>query len=397
MSNTDMNATPSGERVRIALCGRRNAGKSSLINAIAGQNVAIVSDIAGTTTDPVRKSIELLPLGPVILVDTAGTDDEGTLGTMRVDRTINELRIADIGIIVTDAQTGIGEYELQLANSLRNFGTAFLLVVNKSDIYPATEELVNDFQTKINAPVYVTSSYNGSGIDELKKAISEIKIDEPESQHIISDKMEKGEVAVLVVPIDSAAPKGRLILPQQQTIRDLLDKGCRVVVTQVDQLADSLNMLKAPPRIVITDSQAFKEVREIVPQEVELTSFSILFAKYKGNYEVQKAGADAIDTLQDGDRILISEGCTHRRQCDDIGTVKLPKWLLEYTGKNLVIDHTSGMGWKDDLTQYKLIIHCGACMLNRKEIRRRINDAISAKVPITNYGIAIAKLRKVNA
>lgn len=393
-----MNSTPSGERVRISFLGRRNTGKSSLINAVAGQSVSIVSDVPGTTTDPVRKSMEILPLGPCVLVDTAGLDDgQETVGELRVRRTREEVRGSDIAVLVTDAQTGIGSCERQAMRLLRDAGIAFHVAVNQVDRLPADEARLAAIAAASGAPVHAVSAVTGEGVAALRDAIAQTSLNEPESQRIIGDRLQPGDHVVLVVPVDSAAPKGRLILPQQQTIRDILDAGATCSVTQVPALAGVLAGLRKPPRMVVTDSQAFAEVRAIVPQDVPLTSFSILFARYKGDYDVLKAGADAVDKLREGDHILIAEGCTHRRQCDDIGTVKIPKWLRAYTGKNFQLEFCSGRGWPlERLQEFQLIIHCGACMLSRREMRTRISDATKAGVPIVNYGILIAKLRGVS-
>lgn len=393
-----MNSTPSGERVRISFLGRRNTGKSSLINAVAGQPVSIVSDVPGTTTDPVRKSMEILPLGPCVLVDTAGLDDgQETVGELRVRRTREEVRGSDIAVLVTDAQTGIGSCERQAMRLLRDAGIAFHVAVNQVDRLPADEARLAAIAAASGAPVHAVSAVTGEGVAALRDAIAQTSLNEPESQRIIGDRLQPGDHVVLVVPVDSAAPKGRLILPQQQTIRDILDAGATCSVTQVPALAGVLAGLRKPPRMVVTDSQAFAEVRAIVPQDVPLTSFSILFARYKGDYDVLKAGADAVDKLREGDHILIAEGCTHRRQCDDIGTVKIPKWLRAYTGKDFQLEFCSGRGWPlERLQEFQLIIHCGACMLSRREMRTRISDATKAGVPIVNYGILIAKLRGVS-
>ena len=393
-----MNSTPSGERVRISFLGRRNTGKSSLINAVAGQPVSIVSDVPGTTTDPVRKSMEILPLGPCVLVDTAGLDDgQETVGELRVRRTREEVRGSDIAVLVTDAQTGIGSCERQAMRLLRDAGIAFHVAVNQVDRLPADEARLAAIAAASGTPVHAVSAVTGEGVAALRDALAQTSLNEPESQRIIGDRLQPGDHVVLVVPVDSAAPKGRLILPQQQTIRDILDAGATCSVTQVPALAGVLAGLRKPPRMVVTDSQAFAEVRAIVPQDVPLTSFSILFARYKGDYDVLKAGADAVDKLREGDHILIAEGCTHRRQCDDIGTVKIPKWLRTYTGKNFQLEFCSGRGWPlERLQEFQLIIHCGACMLSRREMRTRISDATKAGVPIVNYGILIAKLRGVS-
>lgn len=391
-----MMSTPESERVRVAFFGRRNVGKSSLVNAIAGQPVSIVSATPGTTTDPVRKAMEMLPLGPVLLVDTAGLDDDQEgIGSLRTDRARAELRSADLVVVVTDPETGAGALELELAETLRRGGIAFIVAVNKADSFPEAQAAVDSIGRAFGAPVYLVSATTGAGVDALKAAIANIKLDEPQSQRIIGDRLQRGDVVVLVVPVDSAAPKGRLILPQQQTLRDILDSGCIGVVSQLGELAHTLDSLKNPPRMVVTDSQVFAEVRAVVPRGIELTSFSILFARYKGDFDVLKGGVDAVGRLKDGDTVLIAEGCTHRRQCDDIGTVKIPKWLDAYTGKRLKYEFTSGIGWPADLGKYALVVHCGSCMLARRELRRRISEAQSAGVPIANYGLLIAKLRGV--
>lgn len=391
-----MNTAPNSERIRISIFGRRNAGKSSLLNAILGQDVATVSSVPGTTTDAVFKAMELLPLGPVLLVDTPGLDDDqAEIGALRIKRTQEELRRVDIAIVVTSPEVGLGELEANLIAELRSKGIAFVVAVNKLDEQTLSEEQLNELERAFAAPIYPVSAKTGKGINEFKEALAQLKPDEPVSQHIIGDRLSPGDVAILVVPIDKAAPKGRLILPQQQTIRDLLDCGCNALVCQVPELGHMLSSLIKPPAIVITDSQVFAEVRKIVPTNVKLTSFSILMAQYKGNYDLQKRGAETLDSLKDGDTILIAEGCTHHRQCNDIGTVKLPNWIKKYTGKELNFEFTSGQGWKEDLGKYALIVHCGACMLNRREMRNRLADAEAAGVPITNYGIAIAKLQGV--
>lgn len=393
-------STPSGERVRIAFFGRRNVGKSSLLNAVAGQQVSIVSDLPGTTTDPVRKSMELLPLGPCVLVDTAGLDDEQeTVGELRVKRTREELRGADIAVLVTDGETGIGPLEADIIRLLRDAGIAFHVVLNKADRIGVSEARREALARQAGTTVFVVSALTGEGVSAFRDGLSHTSIDEPTSQRIIGDYLHPGDHVVLVVPVDSAAPKGRLILPQQQTIRDILDTGATCSIAQVPQLKALLDGLQKPPRMVVTDSQAFAEVRAIVPQSVSLTSFSILFARYKGDYSVLKAGAEAVDKLRDGDCVLIAEGCTHRRQCTDIGTVKIPRWLEAYTkGKKLELSFTSGRGWpaEEELKRYALVIHCGACMLNRREMRSRITDCIRVGIPIVNYGVLIAKLRGVS-
>lgn len=391
-----MNTTPNSERIRISIFGRRNAGKSSLLNAILGQEHAIVSPVPGTTTDLVQKAMELLPLGPVLLVDTPGLDDDQEqIGALRIKRTQEELRRTDIAIVVTTASTGVGDLERSLISELRARAVAFVVVVNKLDEEPLSKDIATKIGAELAAPLFMVSAKTGEGINAFKEALAQQKPDEPVSQHIIGDRLRPGDVAILVTPIDKAAPKGRLILPQVQTIRDLLDCGCNALVCQVPELANMLKQLNTPPAIVITDSQAFAEVQAIVPEGIWLTSFSILMAQYKGNFELQKRGAEKLDSLNDGDTILIAEGCTHHRQCNDIGSVKLPAWIKKYTGKSLNFEFTSGNGWRDDLSKYALIVHCGGCMLSRREMRNRLAAAEDADVPITNYGIAIAKLQGV--
>lgn len=395
---SDLNQTPAGERVRIAFLGRRNAGKSSLVNAIAGQPVSIVSAVPGTTADPVRKAMELLPLGPCLLVDTAGLDDdEAGVGALRAGRAREELREADVAVVVTDPATGFGPVERALARDLRDAGVAFLVALNKADETPAPPERVAEVAAAAAAPVFAVSAATGDGVAALRDAIAATKLDEPASQRLVGDRLAPGDVVVLVVPVDSAAPKGRLILPQQQTIRDILDAHATAVVAQVPQLAGVLASLASPPKLVVTDSQVFAEVRAVVPRDVPLTSFSILFARYKGDYDALAAGAAAVDSLPEGARVLVSEGCTHRRQCGDIGTQKIPRWLEAYAGRTFAFETTSGRGWppREELARYALVVHCGGCMLSRREMRRRIADCAAAGVPIVNYGVLIAKLRGV--
>ena len=381
-----LNQTPSGERVHIGFFGRRNAGKSSVVNAVTGQDLAVVSDVKGTTTDPVRKAMELLPMGPVMITDTPGYDDEGALGALRVRRTRQELNRTDIAVLVTDATQALTEEDRELLTLFREKGLPHLLVRNKSDLLPAVPEAAP-------GEIYV-SALTGAGIHELKERLARLQKTGPQ-RHIIADKLSPGALAVLVVPIDKAAPKGRLILPQQQTIRDILDAGASALVVRDSELAKTLVSLGRTPDIVITDSQVFGAVSKIVPREVPLTSFSILMARYKGLLEAAVRGTDAAEQLRDGDRILIAEGCTHHRQCGDIGTEKLPAWLRRYTGKVLQFTTCSGAEFPEDLSPYALVVHCGGCMLGEREVLYRMKCAADQGVPITNYGTLIARMNGI--
>ena len=381
-----LNQTPSGERVHIGFFGRRNAGKSSVVNAVTGQDLAVVSDVKGTTTDPVRKAMELLPMGPVMITDTPGYDDEGALGALRVRRTRQELNRTDIAVLVTDATQALTEEDRELLTLFREKGLPHLLVRNKSDLLPAVPEAAP-------GEIYV-SALTGAGIHELKERLARLQKTGPQ-RHIIADKLSPGALAVLVVPIDKAAPKGRLILPQQQTIRDILDAGASALVVRDSELAKTLVSLGRTPDIVITDSQVFGAVSKIVPREVPLTSFSILMARYKGLLEAAVRGTDAAEQLRDGDRILIAEGCTHHRQCGDIGTEKLPAWLRRYTGKVLQFTACSGAEFPEDLSPYALVVHCGGCMLGEREVLYRMKCAADQGVPITNYGTLIARMNGI--
>jgi len=377
-----LNSTPSADRVHIGIFGRRNAGKSSLINALTGQSLAIVSDVAGTTTDPVSKAMELLPLGPVVMIDTAGLDDIGELGALRVKKTYQVLNKTDIALLVISSADGMTDEDKRMLERIKDKKLAYLIVYTKTDLAPAPE---------LDADSIAVSAQTGENIHELKERIAALAKEEKAEFPIISDKVSSGDLAVLVIPIDNAAPKGRLILPQQQTIRELLDCGCTSVVTRETELADTLGKLAVKPKVVITDSQAFGKVSKIVPEDITLTSFSILFARHKGSLIEQVRGAAQIDKLKSGDTVLISEGCTHHRQCGDIGTVKLPMFIKKRTGlDDLNFRFTSGTEFPDDLTQYSLVIHCGGCMLNEREMKYRIKCAQDAGVRITNYGVAIA-------
>ena len=390
-----LNATPQGERVHIALFGRRNVGKSSLINALTGQDVSIVSDVKGTTTDPVRKAMELLPLGPVLIIDTPGLDDEGVLGEKRVQRTLEVLNQTDVALLVTEAGIGIGECERELLERVRAKKIPLLAVFNKSDLAEPGEAELKRATDEAGAPTHVVSSTTKAGVEDLKLALARIVPDDDDKFRIVGDLLSPGDFVVLVTPIDKAAPKGRLILPQQQTIRDVLEADAVAVVAKEFELRETLAALGRKPRLVVTDSQVFAKVSADVPADVWLTSFSILFARYKGDLSELVRGAKAVERLKDGDRVLVSEGCTHHRQSDDIGTVKIPRWLRQHTGKALEFDHSSGMKYPADLDRYALAVHCGGCMLNRREMRWRIRQAQDARVPIANYGVLIAYLQGI--
>ena len=390
-----MNETPKGERVHIAIFGRRNAGKSSLINALTGQEVAIVSDVKGTTTDPVFKAMELLPLGPVMLIDTPGLDDEGALGELRIQRTRDVLNTADIAILVLEADAGFGACERELLALIRAKNIPVLAVFNKADLQPPSEAARRQVGGATGAATLAVSSVTGEGVEELKLALASIVPEDADKYRLVGDLLVPSDLVVLVTPIDSAAPKGRLILPQQQTIRDILEVGAIAVVTKETELRETLAALGRAPRLVVTDSQAFAKVAAETPRDVPLTSFSILFARYKGDLAEMVRGAHAAESLKDGDRVLVAEGCTHHRQTDDIGTVKIPRWLQQHTGKRLVFEHTSGIKYPRDLSRYALIVHCGACMLNRREMHLRIHQAKAAGVPIVNYGVLIAAMQGI--
>ena len=372
------------ERTHIAFFGRRNAGKSSLVNRFTSQELSIVSDVAGTTTDPVRKTMELLPLGPVVIIDTPGIDDEGTLGNQRIERSIRVIDETDIAILVVDASAGLGDDEKQLIDVFTKRKIPYLVVFNKSDLGADIPEIENSM---------TVSALKGEGIEELKEKVAVI-ISRRKSRPLVSDLVEEGDLVVLVVPIDKSAPKDRLILPQQMVIRDLLGKGAIPVVVKDTELAIALEKV-GKVRMVITDSQAFGKVSKIVPAEIPLTSFSILMARFKGILDQSIEGANMLDRLENGAKILISEGCTHHRQCEDIGTVKLPGWVREYTGKDFEFSFTSGLEFPKDISSYDLIIHCGACMLGETEVASRYRKARELGIPMTNYGIAIGKMKGI--
>ena len=389
-----LNATPSSERVHIGIFGKRNAGKSSLINAITGQNLAIVSEAKGTTTDPVYKAMELLPLGPVMIIDTPGIDDEGVLGSLRIQKAYQVLNKTDIALVIIDAAVGPSAEDLRLIKRINAKKIPLLIVINKCETI--NEDKKTAYQALLpNGKLLFVSAEQQLNIFELKEAIAQtVPADENKAQ-IVADLLSPSDFVVLVVPIDSAAPKGRLILPQQQTIRDILEADAAAIVVKENELTNTLQNLGKRPKLVITDSQVFKKVAAETPADILLTSFSILFARYKGNLQTAVQGVTALENLEDGDKILVGEGCTHHRQCDDIGTVKLPRWIKEYTGKNPEFIFTSGTEFPLDLSPYKMIIHCGACMLNEREMQYRIKCAADQNIPFTNYGITIAYINGI--
>ena len=382
-----LNAQVSAERVHIGFFGLRNAGKSSLVNRVTGQTLSIVSEVRGTTTDPVRKAMELLPVGPVVIIDTPGLDDEGALGEERVRRTRRVLDQTDIAVLVVDAAAGLSQADRELMQLFEGKRIPFVVAMNKADLVSVPESVPEN-------TIYVSAQEN-ENIYALKEKIAALARSAASPRELIADLVSSGDAVVLVTPIDSAAPKGRLILPQQQTIRALLDAGCVPVVTRETELSRTLSLLSEPPALVVTDSQAFGIVSKIVPESVRLTSFSILFARYKGDLRTAVLGAAALRRLKDGDTVLISEGCTHHRQCGDIGTEKLPRWVKSYTGRDVNFAFTSGGEFPDNLSPYALVIHCGACMLNEREMQSRLCRAAEQSVPITNYGIAIAQMHGI--
>ena len=388
-----MNETPRGNRLHIALFGRRNAGKSSLINALTNQSLAIVSDVAGTTTDPVYKSMEILPIGPVVVIDTAGLDDTGDLGRMRVEKSLEVLRKTDLALLVMDAATEPGDIEKKLVEACRTKEIPVIGVLNKTDLLAsASVDLEQTKQLLGLTTVIAASALTREGIGELKIAMVRQAPARWDTQTIIGDLLQPGDIAVLVVPIDLAAPAGRLILPQVQMIRDILDHDAMAYTVKERELKECIASLNRKPKIVITDSQAFLKADADTPPDVLLTSFSILFARYKGDLETLVRGARAINRLKPGDKVLVSESCTHHRVEDDIGTVKIPRWLRQHVGGELQVDHSSGLTFPNNLSEYKLVLHCGACMTNRREMLARIVETQQAGVPIVNYGVAIAAL-----
>lgn len=398
-----LNDISSSERIHIGFFGLRNAGKSSLVNAVTGQELALVSDVKGTTTDPVKKAMELLPLGPVVIIDTPGIDDEGTLGGLRVKKARQTLNYTDIAVLTVDASKGLQNADRELITLFEDKKIPYLIAYNKADLL--TDDTPDMHTTSSDADgiktaaspehVIYVSAETKQNIYELKKKIANLAKKEENNKHIVADLLNSRDTVVLVVPIDSAAPKGRLILPQQQTIRDILEAGAIAVVSRDTELAGTLSSLKEKPRLVITDSQAFGQVSRCTPAEIPLTSFSILFARYKGNLAMAVEGAAQLKKLKDGDTVLISEGCTHHRQCGDIGTVKLPAWIKDHTHKDIHFEFTSGTEFPEELSGYALIIHCGGCMLNEREMQYRLRHAKDCGVPITNYGIAIAQMHGI--
>ena len=382
-----MNETPSAYRVHIGFFGKRNAGKSSVVNAVTGQDLAVVSEVRGTTTDPVSRAMELLPMGPVVIIDTPGIDDEGTLGALRIRKTKQILNKSDIALLIVDATIGKTEADEELIDIFRAKNIPYLVVQNKSD-------LLETIPTTAPEEIFVSATTKFQ-IAELKERIATLFVKEANKHPLVADLIQPGDFVVLVIPIDSAAPKGRLILPQQQTIRDILETHATAIVTRETELRETLKTLGQKPKLVITDSQAFAQVSAEVPNDIALTSFSILFARHKGSLFPAVEGAKTLDNLSDGDTILISEGCTHHRQCDDIGTVKLPHWISDYTGKKIQFAFTSGAEFPDDLSPYKLVVHCGGCMLNDREMQYRVKCALDQNVPITNYGILIAHINGI--
>ena len=380
-----LNDTVSAERVHIAFFGMRNAGKSSLVNAVTGQELSVVSDIKGTTTDPVRKAMELLPLGPVVIIDTPGIDDEGELGELRIRKAKQALSQTDIAVLVVDSQRGMSDKDTSLVEEFRSRNIPYIIAYNKSDLSDAPE----------SANAISVSAKDGTNINALKEKIASLSKNVKSEKRIVGDLLDEGDIVVLVIPIDESAPKGRLILPQQQTIRDILDSGCTAICCRDTELTQTLSSLAKKPELVITDSQAFGRVSKDVPEDIPLTSFSILFARYKGELSELVKGAAALSSVKDGDKILIAEGCTHHRQCNDIGTVKMPDWIRKFSRADPEFSFTSGTEFPEDPEEYSVIVHCGGCMLNEKEMKSRIKRAVDSGVPIVNYGIAIAQMNGI--
>lgn len=390
-----LNNTPSSERVHIGIFGRRNAGKSSIINALTGQSLAIVSDVKGTTTDPVLKAMELLPLGPVVMIDTPGLDDEGELGALRIQKAYQVLNKTDIAVLVVDGTAGMTREDLLILDRIKDKKIPYVIVMNKADLAgPGAASQATPSDTPDEHVIWVSATASRN-IHELKELIAGLAPADDGDRRIVGDLIHPSDFVVLVVPIDKSAPKGRLILPQQQTIRDILESDATAIVAKEDELSRTLETLGKKPSLVITDSQVFAKVSKATPQDIPLTSFSILFARYKGNLKTVVNGARYLDSLKENDTVLISEGCTHHRQCEDIGTVKLPRWIQEYTGKKLNFTFTSGTEFPLELNPYQLIVHCGGCTLNEREMKYRLKCAQDADVPMTNYGTAIAYMQGI--
>lgn len=381
-----LNHSPSSIRLHISFFGLRNAGKSSVVNAITGQDLSVVSDVLGTTTDPVSKSMELLPLGPVVIIDTPGIDDEGELGKLRVEKAMKVLSKTDIAVLVVDCTKGLQIIDNEMISLFKERKIPYIIAYNKCDLLDSIPESDKN-------SLYISAVTN-MHINELKNLLGKLERKDS-SRVLISDLLDKGDLVVLVIPIDESAPKGRLILPQQQTIRAILEAGCQAIVCRDNELLDTLQFINKKPKLVITDSQVFEKVNKIVPKDIMLTSFSILFARFKGNLEINLKAVYMLDELKDNDIILISEGCTHHRQCGDIGTVKIPRWIKEYTKKDIRFEFSSGTQYPDDLSKYKLVIHCGGCMLNEKEMQYRIKYTIKQNVLIANYGMIIAHIHGI--
>lgn len=384
-----LNETPNAMRAHIGFFGRTNAGKSSLVNAVTNQPMSVVSPISGTTTDPVKKAMELLPAGPVVIVDTPGFDDSGILGDLRVEKTKETLRKTDLAVLVTDKNSGFDEFEETLIQMFKANGVPYIVARNKMDLWEEVPENTSENEV-------FTSSITSSGLEELKNLIAKtlVKFTAPTGK-MISDKIQENDLIVLVIPIDESAPKGRLILPQQMVMRDILDANAQVLAVKDTELENALKTIGKKPRLVVTDSQVFGKVKNIVPKDVLLTSFSIVMARFKGFLDSAVKGAKVLDQLKDGDKVLISEGCSHHRQCGDIGTVKLPKWILEYTGKNIEFVFTQGGDFPENLSDFSLIVHCGGCMLTEREVARRRKSAEYHGVPFTNYGTTIAQINGI--
>lgn len=381
-----MNSSPRSHRVHIGFFGRRNVGKSSVVNAFTNQNLAVVSSVKGTTTDPVYKAMELLPMGPVMIIDTPGIDDRGELGSLRVEKTKQVLNKIDVAVLVVDSTQGLTHYDNELISLFKEKNIPFVVAYNKSDLNEVTDLKENEI---------AVSALDNTGINSLREKVANLTSNKTSDRKIIGDLLTPGDIVLLVIPIDSAAPKGRLILPQQQVIRDVLDSGAVAVVCKEDEIQQTLNNLNKKPRVVVTDSQAFEKADKATPKDIYLTSFSILMARFKGFLETAVKGASKISKLKNGDRVLIAEGCTHHRQCEDIGSVKIPKWVSEYTNKNLEISLVSGTEYPEDLSPYSLVIHCGGCMLNTREMQYRMSHTIEQGIPFTNYGTAIAYLHGI--